>query len=1162
MSYNRNRKRRAAYIPEERYDVDGTLIKNEEAFKPKRWDLKEIINDPEKNREALKAAQIYLKEKKNEKESSFYETSRAWTEETDNLFFSKRNRGLVSWLIPTGSTIYYEFEGFYLKLKQSVCDGKTLLKSTQADRMNVVRQEGEMIRHTLVLFQDFQNKKREKTKKKIEETKAALPVTPFANAIVQTLKQHRILLIAGDTGCGKSTQVVPQILMNAGFDKIACTQPRRIACSSLARRVSYETMNEYGSKIAYQVRFEGTKTARTRILFLTEGLLLRQYAADNMLSMYDVIVVDEVHERHMMGDFLLALLKKTLSQRKDLYVVLMSATINAELFAQYFDAPTLQIPGKMYSVKVHYWPFEEEDKNLVDEAAYRKRRTDVVKVYPYIKVLEYIDQSVPAGERGDLLIFMSGINEITTLAEELNVYAQKSKKWIVLMLHSSLTVEDQEKVFDSPAEGIRKCIISSNIAETSITIDGIRFIVDSGKVKEMNHDPASKLSRLSEFWISKASAKQRTGRAGRTGPGECFRFYSENEFDHFHDFAIPEIQRETLDPLLLQIKSMGLGNPRVFDYIEAPSMDFINSSMDFLFNLGAIDANEKLLGLGSVLSKLPVDCIVGKMLILGAFNIVDPILTIAAGMSVQSPFTRSTHSIIQNKSEFDSKDGDPFTMLNLWQQWIDIKGSKQTSSRKWCKEHLVEEHRLYEIAKMKRQFEKVLNDFQPGLLESIQCMHDSEDSDAEKEKEKSSTFDAREQLRRGRYDEKSSKRRRVLRMDNGQEDTHDDHNDSRDIRDLEFSLANNIKQLRSRACSLSDREIQLVKLVLCSSLYPQLAIGDEHNPYRKSNEIVFQVPAKSFLSIHPSSVIASHPEWVQGHDKNTRKDDQTVEDSLYQQLLCYLQLLETNKPFLVNITRVPGIHALLLFGKVIDLNFDCSVVVVDSYFVIRFKTSQVAEYVVYLSHTLRREWNRLMNLRISRGLGETVDETMDDLIISPSTKSSLPLTIQQILEDKQKSNEAEEAIDMWTPEAEKKYQLQMQSLNRRLVEFMDTSISAEIKAAKASELLKMYPKYIESSEKTDDGQTYPREWKPKDVIRSGIQITQNLFYNSIDMPSSASAIPASADSIPVHIKTFWYCQGCKITYSFNKMQATEHVMEKCNSNSSKQNSQGKNHLIE
>ncbi|GAN03267.1 ATP-dependent RNA helicase DHX34 isoform X5 [Mucor ambiguus] len=1170
MSHHRNRKKRAEYIPEERYDVDGTLIKNEEAFKPKRWNLKEIINDPAKNREALKEAQMYFKEKKNDKESPFYETYRAWTEETDNLFFSKRNRGLVSWLIPTGSTIYYEFEGFYLKLKSSVCDGKTLLTPTSADRMKVVHQEGEMIRHTVVLFQDFQNKKREGLKKKIEETKAALPVTPFANAIVQTLKQHRILLIAGDTGCGKSTQV-PQILMNAGFSKIACTQPRRIACSSLARRVSYETMNEYGSKIAYQVRFEGTKTSRTRILFLTEGLLLRQYAADNMLSMYDVIVVDEVHERHMMGgyhsDFLLALLKKTLAQRKDLHVVLMSATINAELFAQYFDAPTLVIPGKMYSVKVHYWPFEEQDKNLVDEAAYRKRQAEVVKrsipsrssmvkAEPYIKVLEYIDQSVPAEERGDLLIFMSGINEITTLAEELNVYALKSKKWIVLMLHSSLTVEDQEKVFDSPAEGIRKCIISSNIAETSITIDGIRFIIDSGKVKEMNHDPASKLSRLSEFWISKASAKQRTGRAGRTGPGECFRFYSEKEFNHFHDFAIPEIQRETLDPLMLQIKSMGLGNPRVFDYIEAPSMDFINSSMDFLFNLGAIDANEKLLGLGLVLSKLPVDCIVGKMLILGVFNIVDPILTIAAGMSVQSPFIRVTlntnREYLKNKSEFDSKDGDPFTMLNLWQQWIEIKG--------------IEEHRLYEITKMKRQFEKVLNDFQPGLLESLQSLYDNDASDTEREKQPSN-FDAREQLRRGRYDEKSSKRRRVLRMDNVQDDTQGDDTDSRDIRDLEFSLANNIKQLQSRAYSLSDREIQLVKLVLCSSLYPQLAIGDEHNPYRKSNEIVFQVPAKNFLSIHPSSVIASHPEWVQGYDEKTRKDDQTVEDSMYQQLLCYLQLLETNKPFLVNITRVPGIHSLLLFGKVIDLNYDCSVVVVDSYFVIRFKTSQVAEYVIYLSQTLRREWNSLMNLRISRGLGEaspTVSESVDDdLIISSSTKSSLPLTIQQILEDKQTPNDANEMVDMWTPETEKKYQLRMQSLNRKLVEFMDTAISAELKAAKASELLKMYPKYIESSQKTDDGQAYPREWKPKDVIRSGIQITQSLYYSSIDIPSSASAIPASADSIPVHIRTFWYCQGCKTTYSFSKMQATEHILEKCSSNSAeKDDNEDKSLLIE
>ncbi|OBZ82768.1 putative ATP-dependent RNA helicase DHX34 [Choanephora cucurbitarum] len=1017
------RKRKKEYIPETKYDVDGTLIKNHEAMKSKRWDLKEIIYDHNKYTEAISNARSYIKEAQSEKQSKFYDIhlDRPWTEETDELFFSRRSLGLVSWYIPIGSPIYYEFEGFYMKLKESISKGKALRRYTKADRMSLLRQEGESIRHALVLFHDFQKKKQANLKKKIEETRSSLPVTPYARAIVETLRRNRVLLVAGDTGCGKSTQV-PQILMNAGFDRIACTQPRRIACSSLARRVSYETLNEYGSKIGYQVRFEKNKSSNTRVLFLTEGLLLRQYAADNMLSMYDVIVVDEVHERHMM-----ALLKRTLTQRKDLYVVLMSATINAELFAQYFDAPTLIIPGKMYSVKVHYWPQGEDDKNLVDEAAYRKRQSDIVKRSipsrpqaikpdPYMKVIDYIDQSVPSDERGDLLIFMPGINEITSLAEDLTAHTQKSKKWIILMLHSSLTVEEQEKVFDSPPEGVRKCIISSNIAETSITIDGIRFIIDSGKVKEMNHDPGSKVSRLSEFWISKASAKQRTGRAGRTGPGECFRFYSENEFNHLHYFAIPEIQREALDPLLLQIKSMGLGNPRKFDYIEAPSMDSINSSMEFLYNLGATDEDENLLGLGSVLAKLPVDAIVGKMLLLGVlgllnkvFDVIDPILTIAAGMSLQSPFSRITQNSnrehLENRGQFDSKHGDPFTLLNLWEKWIEIKGTK-TSSRKWCRQHMVEEHRLYEISKMKRQFEKILNDFQPGLMQSL----NSDNNDSTKEASKNAM---RERLRREKYDQRSNKRRRILDMGT-LENNDNSGEEGDDIKDLEFALMNNVNQLKSRASSLSEKEIQMVKLILCSSLYPQLAIGDEHNPYRKSNELVFHVPVKSFISIHPSSVIASHPDWVQGHDKSTRRDDKTVEESMYHQLLCYLQLLETNKPFLVNITRVP-----------VDINFDCSVLVVDSYFMIQFKTTQVSEYVLYLIWQLRTEWQRLQNIRISRGLEQSIQPTFHQPIISPEAKKDLPLTIQQILDEQ---SNLDDSWDMWTPEAEREFQLATKKL--------------------------------------------------------------------------------------------------------------------------------------
>ncbi|KAI8988337.1 P-loop containing nucleoside triphosphate hydrolase protein [Mycotypha africana] len=1157
------RKRKTDYIPDERYDVDGTLIKNTEALKKKRWDLRDIIKNPEIYEEALKKAQAFLKEKKNQKDSIFYDTGhnrQLWTEETDSLFFSRKDRGLVAWFLPRGSPIYYEFEGFYSSLKDNLCKDKQLLKYHKSERMNVIRQEGEMIRHAVVLFHDFQTKKREKLKKQIEETRAALPVTPFANAIVQTLKQHRVLLIAGDTGCGKSTQV-PQILLNAGFKKIACTQPRRIACSSLARRVSYETLNEYGTEIAYQVRFEGTKTNRTRILFLTEGLLLRQYAADDMLSMYDVIVVDEVHERHMMGDFLLALLKKTLAKRNDLYLVLMSATINAELFAQYFDAPTLVIPGKMYSVKVHYWAMGDEDKNLINDAAYRKRqadpikksipsRSEVVKAAQYIKVLDYIDQSAPVDERGDLLIFMSGINEIASLAEQLTEYTAKSKKWIILMLHSSLTVEDQEKVFDSPPEGVRKCIISSNIAETSITIDGIRFIIDSGKVKEMHHDPNSKLSRLSEFWISKASAKQRTGRAGRTGPGECFRFYSEDEFNHLNDFAVPEIQRETLEPLLLQIKSLGFGDPRRFDFVESPSIEHINSSMKFLYNLGAIDAHENLLGLGSVLAKLPVDVIVGKMLILGVvFNIVDPILTIAASMSVQSPFTRvtqfSNRDYLQNRNTFDSKDGDPFTMLNLWQNWIEIKAAKM-SSRKWCRQHLVEEHRLYEITKMKRQFEKVLNDFQPGLLEALRFLGDDGSDEEESNKnENHRKRDVQERLRREKFEEKSNKRRRTLTMGNiGDEGIYEQEDDyeKMDIRELEFTLMNNIRQLRSRAHTLSEREIQIIKLILCSSLYPQFAIGDEHNPYRKSNELIFHTQAKSFLSIHPSSVFSNHAELIQGHTGKERKDDKTVEESLYQQLLCYLQLLETNKPFIVNLTRIPGIHALLMFGKTIDINTDCSVIVVDSYFVIKFRTTQVAEFVLYLSYQLRSEWNELLNLRISHGLGQSSDEQLGDIASSPSIRDKLPLCLKQILDDEQRKHTTEKHMrDMWTPETEAHFQRQTQLLNRKLADFMETAISAELKVAKASELMKMYPKYIEP-ERTPEEQNYPRVWSSDDVIRSGIQLTPYMYYDSINEPSCASAIPESADSIPTNIKSFWFCQECQKMFSFNKEEARNHIM--------------------
>lgn len=252
--------------------------------------------------------------------------------------------------------------------------------------------------------------------------------------------------------------------MKAGFEKIACTQPRRIACYSLAKRVNYESMDMYGSEVAYKVRFDTTSTAKTKILFLTEGLLLKQFANDPYLRAYDVIIVDEVHERHVSGDYLLAVLKKLLVYRKDIRIVLMSATINAALFGKYFKAPIIEIPGRMYPVRIEYLPIAEPDANLVDEKLIRFReslesresvasKTVKLDAAPYLRILERIDQTIPADERGDLLIFVPGMNEIGILCEELQNHASCTKRWIILSLHSTLSVQEQEKVFDVAPPG-------------------------------------------------------------------------------------------------------------------------------------------------------------------------------------------------------------------------------------------------------------------------------------------------------------------------------------------------------------------------------------------------------------------------------------------------------------------------------------------------------------------------------------------------------------------------------------------------------------------------------------------------------------------------------------------------------------------------------------
>lgn len=424
----------------------------------------------------------------------------------------------------------------------------------------------------LTYYMDFRQKEKFNKLKKLRKAQKNLPVAAHREDIIEAVRSNQVVVLAGDTGCGKSTQV-PQYLYHGGFDKIACTQPRRIACVSLSKRVAHEMLCEYDTVVGYQIRFERSKNLKTKILFITEGLLLRQLSIEENLEQYSVLILDEVHERNLFGDFLLGICKCLLKARPDLKLVLMSATINLQLFSDFFteeQAQVIEVPGRLYPIKLHYMP------TFKDIGTKKSTRLDP---QPYISIMSLIDQKYPSEEKGDLLIFLSGLNEITTVEDAAKEYVEKNKNWIILPLHSQLAIADQDKVFDYCPDGVRKCIIATNIAETSITIDGIRFVADSGKVKEMSYDAECKMQRLKEFWISKASAEQRKGRAGRTGPGVCYRLYSEKDYQELESFTTAEIHKVPLESVLLQMISMGLPNARLFPFIEPPPSENLENAI-------------------------------------------------------------------------------------------------------------------------------------------------------------------------------------------------------------------------------------------------------------------------------------------------------------------------------------------------------------------------------------------------------------------------------------------------------------------------------------------------------------------------------------------------------------------------------------------------------
>ncbi|KAL3866336.1 hypothetical protein ACJMK2_043642 [Sinanodonta woodiana] len=952
---------------------------------------------------------------------------------------------------------------------------------------------------------DFAHKQKFAKLKKIRQDQENLPIFQYKSIIVEKIKEHQVVVVAGDTGCGKSTQV-PQYLLQAGFENIACTQPRRIACISLSKRVGYETLNEYGSEVAYQVRFERTRTKSTKILFLTEGLLLRQMTSDPLLTMYNVIVIDEVHERHIHTDFLLGVLKCLLHHRKDLKVVLMSATININLFSHYFDdAPVVKVPGRLYPIQLEYCPIKRGEQNS---------RSDRLDPSPYLQIMQKINHKYPPSERGDLLIFLSGMSEIMAVVEAARMLAQKTKQWIVMPLHGALSVEEQDKIFDIAPEGVRKCIVSTNIAETSVTIDGVRFIVDSGKVKEMSFDPKYKMQRLQEFWISRASGEQRKGRAGRTGPGVCYRLYDESDYEAFQEYTTPEIQRVPLDSLVLQMIAMGLPDARKFPFLEPPSLQSIENSITFLKDQGALTGQETLTPIGEMLSRLPVDVVIGKMLIMGSiFHMIDPVLSIAAAMSVQSPFTsraHTDHDAVAARKPLESEHGDPFTLLNAFDEWIKVKADGH-GTRKWCKRRGLEEQRFYEMVKLKKQFKELLQDH--GLLDKI--VEDQQYLTSEERRQKHGERKKLGELRKEKA--KESRKRKFLKLEEDDYEVSDGEADDQesDVKDLEFRLSHNLNKLQetaNKSRNFTLRDINLLKIILCSGLYPHVAIADDCNSYKRDSEQAFHTKSKPFLLLHPTGVFASHPELLQPtEDFNSMSGPSATSElkgrsSSKHELLAYVSLLETNKPYLMNTMRVPAMQTVTLFSNYLDTSGNCTRIVCDGWLEIQFVQEESAEHVISSVIQLRATWQNLIRLR---------------------------------LQDTFQTSEKEKKIN---PRALKLENV----LAKKLTEFLSSDVQYTIRRILAAEIQHLYigpdRKADNMDNKTDDEQEkevhiskITVRGKPHPV-KGGIQINEYLTHNCLLDDSTASVW----GEYTVCMQRHWTCPRCKTSMIVSYAERLQH----------------------
>ncbi|XP_070699300.1 ATP-dependent RNA helicase DHX33 [Pempheris klunzingeri] len=536
----------------------------------------------------------------------------------------------------------------------------------------------------------------------IDVQRKQLPIYQAKPQLLNQLRQLHNAILIGETGSGKTTQI-PQYLYEAGIGRagmVAITQPRRVAAISLAGRVAEEKRTQLGKLVGYTVRFEDVTSSETKLKFMTDGMLLREAIGDPLLLRYSVVVLDEAHERTVHTDVLFGVVKTAQRRRRELNkiplkVIVMSATMDVDLFAEYFNkSPVLYLEGRQHPIQIYYT---------------KQSQSDYLQA-ALVSIFQIHQESPPSH---DILVFMTGQEEIEALARTCRDIAKhlpdSCGPMVVIPLYASLPPAQQLRVFQPAPKGCRKVILSTNIAETSVTISGIKYVIDTGMVKAKRFNPDSGLEVLAVQRVSKAQAWQRAGRAGREDSGSCYRLYTEQEFDSLIPMTVPEIQRCNLAGVMLQLMALGIPDVMNFDFMSKPSPEAVRCAVEHLELLGAVERKEGqaiLTALGKKMASFPLEPRYAKTILLSPdYSCSEEILSIVSLLSVDTvlynpPARRE--EVLAARKKFSSSEGDHMTMLNIYRAFKKVSGNKE-----WCRENFVNSRNMGLVKEVQAQLKDI-----------------------------------------------------------------------------------------------------------------------------------------------------------------------------------------------------------------------------------------------------------------------------------------------------------------------------------------------------------------------------------------------------------------------------------------------------------------------